>query len=550
MRRVLPNRLDRVERAPYLRWRPAGQHPHASLRGVGIWPVALGLVVLVGIAFWPVLDNGFVWDDDLNFLENPDFRGLGWQHFLWAWTTTLYSVWQPLAWLIFEAEFDAFELRPWGYHLTSIILHSLNAVVLYGLTLMLLHRCQPDWRPAGRCAPYLLPGLPVALFAVHPLRVEVVAWASCQPYLPCALFAMLAIAAYLKAHPGRPAMRPASGWLVGSILLFALSLLCKAASMGVALVLVILDIYPLGRLGGLAGWTGRAAGRVWLEKVPFAVLVLLCAIVAGYARFRYKETGASLPDRLSARLSRPCYGAALYIRETAWPAAAEPYRLAPGPEDLTSEPYRSCAIGVVAVSVGLLVLRRRWPSGLAAWAAYLAMLAPVAGLVRPGPEIIAADRYTYFATTVWVVLAAAGFTAIGRRVGWPAVAAIALVCVVAIGSLTVWTRQQCEVWRDAYTFWGTAMARGADQSATAHTNLGVALARRGRIEQAKTHFIAAVKLEPDNAMAHNDLGWVYRRQGQFASAIAEYNEALRLEPGLQIARRGLALARAGRAAEP
>ena len=157
---------------------------------------------IVIYAFIPVLDNGFVdWDDDQNFLDNPYFRGLGVAQVKWAWTTFWLGVYQPLAWLLFEAQYVFWQLDPRGYHLTSLLLHVANAVVLYVLTVALLVRCRTDSCLESPWTCSVGAGLATALFAVHPLRVEAVAWASCQPYLPCVLFSMLAVLAYLRAFP-------------------------------------------------------------------------------------------------------------------------------------------------------------------------------------------------------------------------------------------------------------------------------------------------------------------------------------------------------------
>src|SRR5262249_42631508 len=234
--------------------------------------VAIPLVLLVVAAFLPVLGNDFVnWDDQVNFLGNPDFRGLGWPQVRWAWTTFLLGVYQPLAWLLLEAQYVVGGPDPRGYHLVSLLLHAANAVALYALTAALLARCRPHIFLHGPWARALGAGLAPALFAVHPLRVEAVAWASCQPYLPCALFSMLAVLAYLRAVDEGPS--PRWGWLAASLALAAAAMLSKAVALSLPAVLVILDVYPLRRLGGGPGrWLGPSARKVWLEKLPFFAL--------------------------------------------------------------------------------------------------------------------------------------------------------------------------------------------------------------------------------------------------------------------------------------
>ncbi len=153
----------------------------------GAWLVAIPLAMVVIYAFIPIVANGFVaWDDNKNFFDNPYFRGLGAAQVKWAWTTFWLGVYQPLAWMLFEAQYVFCQLTPRGYHLTSLLLQVVNAVVLYVLTVALLARCQTDSCVESPWTCWLSAGLATALFAVHPLRAEPVAWVSCQPYLPCA----------------------------------------------------------------------------------------------------------------------------------------------------------------------------------------------------------------------------------------------------------------------------------------------------------------------------------------------------------------------------
>src|SRR5262245_24795669 len=175
---------------------------------------ALGL--LTAFAFVPALENGFVasWDDGPNFLTNPHFRGLGWHQLSWAWRATLLGVYQPLAWILFSAEFAVWGLKPWGYHLVSVLWHAVNASLLFVLTAELLARARPDLAAGDRT---FGAALAAALFTVHPLRVEVVAWVSCQPYLPCAAFSLFSLLAYLRAQDesrsGRRLRSLAAAWV-------------------------------------------------------------------------------------------------------------------------------------------------------------------------------------------------------------------------------------------------------------------------------------------------------------------------------------------------
>jgi protein O-mannosyl-transferase len=167
------------------------------------WWIVVALAVTAAAALLPALNNGFLaYDDDENFIDNASFRGVGSSQFRWAWTTFLLGVYQPLAWMLLGLGYVLAGLNPRGYHLVSIGRHAAVAVALFALILAILRRCGWPGNPGTRREIHLqvAAALAAALFAVHPLRVEVVAWASCQPYLPCALFSILTILAYLKSR--------------------------------------------------------------------------------------------------------------------------------------------------------------------------------------------------------------------------------------------------------------------------------------------------------------------------------------------------------------
>src|SRR5271165_2503721 len=202
------------------------------------------IVALSSWAFWPLLQNDFVaWDDDKNFLSNPSFRGVNFRSLGWAWTTFHLGVYQPLAWIIFEIEYSIWGLAPWGYHLLSILEHLAVTSALWLLVFRLVRRARPGVVQSQACLAALAA---TVLFAVHPLRVEVVAWVSCQGYLPCALLALLAVLFYERAADGPRRLLLAE--LAPSLGLFLASLLCKATSLGLPVALFALDLYPLGRI--------------------------------------------------------------------------------------------------------------------------------------------------------------------------------------------------------------------------------------------------------------------------------------------------------------
>ncbi|MHC5542901.1 hypothetical protein ACYOEI_32155, partial [Singulisphaera rosea] len=369
--------------------------------------MAVPLVLIVALAFWPVLDNGFVrWDDDENFFENVEYRGLGLSQIGWAWSTFLLGVYQPFAWLILEAEYVVWGLDPRGYHATSLVMHAANGVVLYWLIVALLDRARSVADREPRWAVHLGAALGALQFAIHPLRVEVVAWASCQPYLPCVFFAMLSLLAYLRAS--RPDTIHRWRDLATSCLLFASALLCKAVAVSLPFVLVVLDVYPLRRLGP-GRWFGDKEFEVWKEKVPYLALSTTFMVVAVLAK-RSNQSLRSVADYgVFARLAQSCYGIWFYLVKTLLPVDLVAYYPLPKPETFATLPYVLGMLATVGVSAVFFSVRRRWPGWLAAWVVYLVVLAPNMGIVQIGNQV-AADRYSYAASIAWAVLLACGLS--------------------------------------------------------------------------------------------------------------------------------------------
>jgi len=487
--------------------------------------VLFAIAGVIAVAFRPVLNNTFLvnWDDDVNFLDNDGYRGIGWEQIRWAWSTDLLGVYQPLAWLLLGMEYVLWGLRPAGYFATSLTLHAANAIALYLLTTEVLRRSDlgRGWGYGGA-----IPGasaLAVAAFALHPLRVEVVAWASCQPYLPCALFSMLAALAYLRADELRGGNRAA--WLAGCWLMALAALLCKAVAVSVPFALLILDYYPLRRLGG---WRDARTWRVLGEKVPFL------AVACVFMRFAIdaKARGNALPGftqyGLSERVAQSCYGPCFYAWKTLVPTDLTAYYPLPERIRLWEMPYSACAVAVAAMTWGACRLRKRYPGLIAAWVGYLVILLPNSGLVRIGNQI-AADRYCYVASFPIVI---AGAYALGRFVLVGPLARKALVVgAVVLTLLSGATWRQCQTWHDARTMWNRLLERGDEaQVALAHNALGQVLVREGRIDEALPHFRAALRSFPHYADAHNSFGHALDASGRSDEAMREYMQAVKIDP--------------------
>jgi Tfp pilus assembly protein PilF len=506
----------------------------------------LGILSLV--AFAPAVGNGFVtaWDDNANLVENPHFRGLGWAQFAWAWRAHVIGVYQPFAWLLFSAESAAWDLEPWGYHLTSLVLHAANTVAMFLLTSELLALSNPELTARDRT---IGAAAAASLWGSHPLRVEVVAWASCQPYLPCTLFSLLSLRAYLHAHAGASRRRRL---LVRCWFLMLAAMLCKATAVMLPLVLPILDFYPLRR-----AQQDRDRDRdrppspwyrvpdAWREKLPFLGLGAVF-IVANLLASWWSLGSSGRPHSLSSRVAQACYGILYYPLATIAPTGLMPFHPSPGRLDLAEGKFLACALAVIALSVGLFRWRWRHPGIFAAWASYLVQLAPNLGLVHLGPMLVA-DRYSYSTTIGGFVLVGAGIASLLDRTRRKAPRfALLIAGVTLLLTLIPLTWRQCRVWHDSEAMWQFCRGRFSDAvrsdptSADAHHNLGVACYYLGDYREAEVHLRSALKREPGSARSHGSLGAVLVGEGRYAEAIAEMSEAVRLDREPSEYRDGLA----------
>src|SRR5712692_5046544 len=265
-------------------------------RGFWLVPVLIALVTFT--AFLPTLQNEFVgWDDATNFLDNPHYRGLAWTHIRWMWTTHL-GHYIPLTWMTLGLDYLLWGMNPVGYHLTSLLLHAANAVVFFFVVHRILTLALPSPSERGH-ALAVSAGFAALVFAIHPLRVESVAWATERRDVLSGLFYLSAILMYLRACERGARGR---GWYWAAVGLFAGALLSKSMVVNLPFVLLILDVYPLRRLGGSIGWWSEPARRIYIEKIPFVVLAAAASAIAVMAQSTVHAAASlaqlSVPGRL------------------------------------------------------------------------------------------------------------------------------------------------------------------------------------------------------------------------------------------------------------
>jgi Tfp pilus assembly protein PilF len=503
------------------------------------WAAPIVIALATALVYLPTLRNGFVdFDDQTNLVENPFFRGLDASALRWMFTN-LDGHYLPLTWLSFALDHRLWGMNPVGYHLTNALLHVANAVVVYVLGVRLLRlafRLRPDEASA---ALYIGAAVSAALFALHPLRVESVAWATERRDVLSGLFFLLALDAYVRLHANAS---PRIAW--AALGWYVLSLLAKPVGMSLAIVLVVLDVYPLRRLPGrIADWRRRDLRPAWIEKVPFVVLGVATAVVEGIAE-RSADTFYSLAQYgVTGRIGQAFFALAFYVWKTVVPVGLSPLYQLPVGWGFARLDVVVSAVFVLATTIGLVLARRRWPWALASWVAYAALLAPVLGIAQAGPHV-AADRYSYLATLGWALVAggavlATDVAARARATPPFSFRVATLVAAAAAAALGVATWRQIGVWHDSLTLWRTAVA--ADPSCyICLNNLGNALVRAGRGSEASPYFEAAMRIQPADADAHANLGTVAMQAGRDVEARREFDVALAIDPTHAVAHTNVA----------
>src|SRR5438128_1315693 len=486
------------------------------------WLVPVVIALITCAAFLPTLQNQFVsWDDDKNFLENPHYRGLSWTHLHWMWTTHL-GHYIPLTWMTLGLDYLLWGMNPVGYHLTSLLLHVTNAVVFFFVVRWLLTRALPSPSEHGY-ALAVSAGVAALVFAIHPLRVESVAWVTERRDVLSGLFYLVAILLYLRACERGARGR---GWYWLSVAVFGCALLSKSMVVNLPVVLLILDVYPLRRLGGSLGWWSEPARRVYVEKIPFVLLAAAASAIAVMAQSSIHAAASLAQLSVPGRLAVSAYGLSFYLWKTVVPLNLSPlYELSPTVNPWAMPFLLSYGL-VLALTAIVLALRRRVPGLPVAWVAYIVVLVPVLGIVQIGPQI-AADRYTYLAGLGWAILAGAGLlfcwrTPRSSKAGTPTTLPIAgvAICVVGLGVLT-WN--QVQIWHDSERLWTHALALDP-QSSIAENNLGVVRADQSKLAEAIEHYQRALQIKPEYAKVYNNWGHAPARQGKLTEEVERYRQ--------------------------
>ena len=468
--------------------------------------VCVFLVAIIWVVFGQARHFEFVnYDDRENVYENPVVvKGLSVSAVGWAFTHAQVANWIPLTTLSHMLDCQLFGRHAGGHHLVNVLWHAANAVLLF---LVLRQMTGSLW-----CSAFA-----AAVFAVHPLRAESVAWVSERKDVLSGFFFLLTIAAYVR-HVRRPSR---AGYAL-MFLLFALGLMAKSMVATLPFVLLLLDYWPLKRFHNFRQFLGLLP-----EKIPlFALALGACVVTSLMPDMQIILTNARhLP--LLERISNALVSYVIYMRQMVFPSGlAAPYPIIPN--GLPAWKVGLALVVLALISAGVLAWRKKRPYLLMGWFWYLGMLVPVIGIIQISPDAAHADRYTYLPE---IGLAIAGIWAVGDwSVGWKHRRMIlgALMTAV-IGALMVCGHIQTAYWKDSESLWTRALAC-TSRNSVAHSNYGYVLYQKGDVQDAIRNYKEALEINLDYAQAHFNLGVVFLNRGELEDAIAEYKQALKIDP--------------------
>ena len=456
--------------------------------------IAVGLALLVIVVFWPVRSHDFIaYDDDIYITANSQVHaGLNADGIKWAFTSFHGSNWFPLTRLSWMLDSELHGVEPGAFHTKDLGLHALTTLLLFAALVRMTGA-------PGKSA------FVSAVFAVHPLHVESVAWASARKDTLSGLFFVLALWIHASPRASRPACR------IGTTLAMGLGLMAKPMLVTLPFVLLLLDAWPLGRLQseGKAGRGDRAAWRrAVLEKWPLFGLAIVVSVVTLLAQ----QSGGAVTDLAALPISERVANALLtvldYTRDAFWPAGLAIFY--PHPEGgIPALQVAGALIFVVGCSIGSVALFRRAPAVTIGWLWFLGMLLPVIGLVQVGAQA-RADRYTYLPLIGLAIAVAWGVPGLASRwlrEGRAGSVMLATAGSIVIGALGFATSVQLRSWRDTESVMRHAL-RVTESNSIAHAYLGVALLARGDTISAASEWRESARIEPRDRVVANNLAWL------------------------------------------
>jgi Tfp pilus assembly protein PilF len=498
-------------------------------------------------AYWTATHNDFVGFDDPVYVTGNRHvqQGLTWESVAWAFTTSEGGNWHPLTWLSHMLDCQLFGLSPWGHHFVSILIHALNAALVF---LVFFQLTGATWRS------FIVAGL----FALHPLRVESVAWVAERKDVLSGFWFLLTLLIYGKyvssakdrgeqkfevknsrsepnsngtnANSSGSRLTDSVRFYLLTVVTFTMGLLSKPMLVTLPFILLLLDYWPLRRVQsgekcGVSSVEGEqsACWRLVVEKSSFFALATISCIITMIVQGKGGAMSLSVPlfqrvenalvsyCRYVGKIFFPSNLAFFYPYQNGWPVIV----------------IALSALLLAGISILAIVWWRRHPYLLMGWLWFLGTLIPVLGLVQVGEQALA-DRYTYIPSIGFLIALVWGTHELTR--GWKFQGRVFGAIMVVLGVIcALKTREQIAIWKDNETLFSHAIAV-TQKNYIAHNNLGTTFEKQGRWDEAAAQLRQAIAEKPDYAPAHKNLGVVFERQGDSTRAADEYREAIRLDP--------------------
>jgi protein O-mannosyl-transferase len=499
--------MSRRNRAPRNRDAPRNQKRSPNAVGIeksqcvpssAVW-ISVALSAAIFLVYAPVRNFGFVdFDDDFYVSLNQHVQqGLTWAGVKWAFTSVSLYYWQPFTWLSHMIDCQVFGLNPGAFHLVNVAIHAANTVLVFLVFRTLTRRLWPSAIVAG-------------LFALHPLRVESVAWIAERKDVLSAFFGLLTVWMYVLYARRKNLM----GYIL-AVAAFACALMSKPTVVNLPIALLALDFWPLARFR----FGERFPLRLVVEKLPLLGMAAMVSLLTVVGQTRM---GASPNLGLWTRFETAASGYVSYLGMLLWPknlAVMYPYSMT-----YSIAWILLCILLLILLTVAAVYVAKQYPFLCFGWFWYLLMLLPMSGLIRQaGPQALA-DRFTYL-PSIGLFVAAVWFAA-EKLSYWRNGKLIATVSVTLIlSTLGVASAEHLTVWRDSATLFGNAVAV-APGSAISQDNLAYGLAEQGRYAEAIPHYRRALQLDPNFFRAHYHLGRALYEQGQIADAAAQFEKVL------------------------
>jgi cytochrome c-type biogenesis protein CcmH/NrfG len=473
--------------------------------------ICLFLASLTFLLFWDLTDHQFIIVDDNVYITNNSHvqSGLNRESFKWAFTTTRAEFWHPLTWLSYMLDTQLFGLNPGGYLFTNLLLHVLNSILLF---FILTKMTGATWQSA----------FVAALFALHPLHVESVAWIAGRKDVLSTLFWMLTMGFYMYY-----VKRPGPLRYLVVCIFFVLGLMAKPMLVTLPFVLLLLDAWPLERLNFQTSPKALISSLIRLsaEKIP---LLVISAAASAMAFMVQKSSGGLVSSNhypIAERIANAILSYMAYIGKMIWPLNLAVFY--PFPKDISVMLIAGFLLALILISVLAIRWARQYPFFIVGWLWYLGTLLPVIGLIKIG-DFGMADRYTYIPLTGLFIIIAWGIPEIcaNFRLKKSILSAAAIITLVG---LSIVTFSQVRYWASSIALFQHAL-RVTDNNFFAHFALGHVYAKQGRSDLSIANFKEAVRINPTIAILHNDLGRALATQGKYKEAKKKLNDALDIKP--------------------